>query len=176
MAIGAGVSLQNIFVEEFAFPFNLAAGITASDVGKAVSVDTSAANTVKLAADGDTILGRLEVVENRVQEGILVGTVMLKGALKFPVKTGETPLVGDRLVGAGAGEVKSAVTPTLITDSTTGTADGTLADVGGAFSQATLNNNFADIAAKINALVEACARGPMVVEDLTGDFVVAVLA
>lgn len=39
-----------------------------------------------------------------------------------------------------------------ITDSTTGTADGTLADVGAEFSQATLNNNFADLAAKINAL------------------------
>ena len=39
-----------------------------------------------------------------------------------------------------------------LTDSTTGTADGTLADVGAAFDQATLNNNFADLAAKINAL------------------------
>lgn len=42
---------------------------------------------------------------------------------------------------------------TELTDSTTGTADGTLADVGGTFSQATLNNNFADLAAKMNALI-----------------------
>lgn len=40
-----------------------------------------------------------------------------------------------------------------LTDSTTGTADGTMADVGAAFSQATLNNNFADLAAKVNALI-----------------------
>ena len=40
-----------------------------------------------------------------------------------------------------------------IVDSTTGTADGTLADVGGSFSQATLNNNFADLAAKVNYLL-----------------------
>lgn len=40
-----------------------------------------------------------------------------------------------------------------LTDSTTGTADGTLADVGAAFSQATLNNNFADLAAKVNYLL-----------------------
>ncbi|MFM2126257.1 MAG: hypothetical protein RL328_2708 [Acidobacteriota bacterium] len=39
-----------------------------------------------------------------------------------------------------------------LTDSTTGTADGTLADVGASFSQSTLNNNFADLAAKVNAL------------------------
>ena len=40
-----------------------------------------------------------------------------------------------------------------LTDSTTGTADGTLADVGASFSQATLNNNFADLAAKLNAVL-----------------------
>lgn len=40
-----------------------------------------------------------------------------------------------------------------LTDSSTGTADGTVADVGAAFSQATLNNNFADVTAKINALI-----------------------
>lgn len=39
-----------------------------------------------------------------------------------------------------------------LTDNTTGTADGTVADVGAAFNQATLNNNFADLIAKINAL------------------------
>jgi hypothetical protein len=39
-----------------------------------------------------------------------------------------------------------------LTDSTTGTADNTVADVGAAFNQATLNNNFADLIAKINGL------------------------
>jgi hypothetical protein len=47
----------------------------------------------------------------------------------------------------------SAPTGTAITDSTTGTADGTLADVSIAFDQGILNNNFADVAAKINANV-----------------------
>jgi uncharacterized tellurite resistance protein B-like protein len=36
-----------------------------------------------------------------------------------------------------------------------GTADGTVADVGAVFSQATLNNNFQDLATKINALLAA---------------------
>lgn len=37
----------------------------------------------------------------------------------------------------------------------TGTADGTVVDVGGAFSQATLNNNFQDLATQINAIQNA---------------------
>lgn len=40
-----------------------------------------------------------------------------------------------------------------LTDSTTGTADDTLADVGASFNQSTLNNNFADLAAKVNYLI-----------------------
>lgn len=36
-----------------------------------------------------------------------------------------------------------------------GTADGTVDDVGGAFNQATLNNNFKECATKINGIVAA---------------------
>ncbi len=39
-----------------------------------------------------------------------------------------------------------------LTDSTTGTANDTVVDVGASFNRATLNNNFADLIAKINAL------------------------
>ena len=107
--IGAGVSLKGIYIEDFMFPFNLASGIVVGDVGKAVTLDTTAANTVKLATDGAAIIGRLESVENRVSEGILVGAVALKGSFKFPVKSGETVVVGDAIQGAGSGEVKALV-------------------------------------------------------------------
>lgn len=40
-----------------------------------------------------------------------------------------------------------------LTDSTGGTADATVADVTGSFDQAILNNNFADIIAKVNYLL-----------------------
>ena len=40
-----------------------------------------------------------------------------------------------------------------LTDSTTGTADDTVADVGASFSQGVLNNNFADLTAKVNAIL-----------------------
>jgi len=36
-----------------------------------------------------------------------------------------------------------------------GTADDTVADVGAAFSQATLNNNFQDLTTKVNAILAA---------------------
>jgi hypothetical protein len=55
--------------------------------------------------------------------------------------------------GGTVDAVLSATTSTPITDSTTGTADGTLADVTATFSQVILNNNFADVANKINANV-----------------------
>lgn len=42
-----------------------------------------------------------------------------------------------------------------LTNSTGGTADNTVVDVGAAFSQATLNNNFSDVTAKINAILVA---------------------
>lgn len=37
-----------------------------------------------------------------------------------------------------------------------GTGDDTIADVGGAFNQTTLNNNFRDLADKYNLLLAAC--------------------
>lgn len=59
-------------------------------------------------------------------------------------------------IATGYGIVEFGVTSGAgaeLTDSTGGTADGTLADVGGAFSQVTLNNNFAELAAKMNYLI-----------------------
>ena len=109
-SIGNGVSLRGIFIEDFQFTFLVSGGVdvTIADAGVgAVMLDTAAANTVKLATDGATILGRLEVYENRTIEGIVVGTVSLAGGMKFLVNPDatasspdETPAVGDYIVGA----------------------------------------------------------------------------
>lgn len=89
---------------------NLAAGITAADVGKAVTIDATAPNTYKLAGDGDVIRGRLEVVENRTNEGTLVGTVKLFVAgVRMPVKASDTLAAGDYAIGAGGGEIREYV-------------------------------------------------------------------
>ncbi|MFI0914312.1 hypothetical protein [Streptomyces abikoensis] len=53
-----------------------------------------------------------------------------------------------------AREAKQAATVAALAVSV-GTSDGTVADVGAAFSQATLNSNFRDVADKINEVVAA---------------------
>lgn len=107
--IGQGISLRGMTHEKFHYPFNLASGITRADIGKAVSLDTSAANTVKLAATGDKIIGQLVVVEDRSIEGILVGTVAMRGGFKFTQITSPAfPIaVGDSVIGGGSGLVRA---------------------------------------------------------------------
>ena len=113
--IGAGVSLRGLHQEDFMYTFLISGSVVAADVGKAVTLDTSVANTMKLAGDGDPIYDRLETFENRIQEGIKVGAVSTKGGLKFPTGDGETVNVGDEIQGDGAGAVK-AVVPYVDTD------------------------------------------------------------
>ena len=106
--IGVGVSLRGIEHEEFHYPFNLASAVTADDVGKPVAIDATAANTVKVAGDGDVIVGKLVTYENRAIEGVKVGAVALKGGFKF-TKSG-TVAVGDSVQGAAGGAVKKLAT------------------------------------------------------------------
>jgi hypothetical protein len=99
--IGAVVS-QAFTLDDFLFTYNVSGSVTTDDVGKAVSQDTGAASTVKLAADNDVIFGRLETYENR----ITVGTVARKLKCKLPATAGHGITVGKRVIGAGAGLVK----------------------------------------------------------------------
>lgn len=108
------VSLRGFHFEDAHLTVNLKAGIVAADIGKAVAIDATAANTVKLAGDGDVIVGRLEVVEDRTVEGQLIGTVSFRFANLLPIKSGltagEAVVVGSTVVGAGNGEVKALAT------------------------------------------------------------------
>ena len=104
-----GISLVGIPHSEFRRTVYLAAGITKADEGKPVTLDTTANNTFKLAGADNVVMGNLKVVENRVQEGILVGTVEFKGGFQWP-KSGAIA-VGDGVVGAGAGAVKTGANP-----------------------------------------------------------------
>lgn len=102
------VTLRGFHFEDASLTGNLAAGITDADIGKAVSVDATGPNKFKLSGDGDYIIGRLASVENRSVEGSLVGAIEFQFANLLPIKTGQVVAVGDTVVGAGAGEVKSA--------------------------------------------------------------------
>lgn len=107
IAIGNGQTLRGYQMEDWSFTFNLASTIVKADEGKVVALDTTAPNTVKLAGDNDYIIGILFSVENRTQEGTLVGTVELKFAEQ--VATTGVVAVGDTLVGsltAGVGRVR----------------------------------------------------------------------
>ena len=117
------VSLKNFHYELDNFTFNLAAGITAADVGKAVAIDSTAANTVKLAGADDEILGRLEQVEDRTVSGLLLGTISIRFGSTLPIASGETVNVGDSLIGAGNGEVKAKPLTETLTDSGAATVD-----------------------------------------------------
>lgn len=100
-------SLRGIAHEEFHYPLLVSGTVSAASVGSAVMVDTAAANTVKLATDGASILGRLETFEDRTIEGTKNGAISLFGGMRFTVDPNatssspdETPAVGDFLVGA----------------------------------------------------------------------------
>lgn len=105
--IGEGVSLRGLRDERYNYTWNITGACVAADVSKAVSQDLTAANSAKLAGAGDTILGALASYENRVQEGIVVGTVARKGVFVFTYD-GPDPELGVGVVGgATPGVVKA---------------------------------------------------------------------
>lgn len=87
----------------------------------------------------------------------------MSGALTVASTTTGSPLFladpVNRLVGFfGASPSSQAPALTPLASSPAGVASDTLADVGGQFSQAILNNNFASLAAKVDALIAALKR------------------
>ena len=104
--IGAGVTLRGQTQPDSRYTFVLDAAIVAADIGKAVSIKAGSANTVKLAGDGDLIVGNLFSIEDRTVEGVKVGTVSTRGG--FLLNTTGVIAVGDSVVGsATAGSVKA---------------------------------------------------------------------
>lgn len=100
------VVTQTFSFEDFIFTMLVSGAVTVNDVGKAVALDLTAPNTVKLAGDGDAVFGRLETFEDRTQEGIKVGAVSRKFRTILP--TSAQLAVGDEVVGsATAGAVKA---------------------------------------------------------------------
>lgn len=121
--IGSGVSFDGIFDEGAQLTFLVSdSGLTkATAEGYAVELDTATANTVKLATSGGPILGRLDIYENRVTEGVKLGTVSLRGGYRFIVEPtaiggADEPAKGDFIVGAGSGKVKKLALTGFATD------------------------------------------------------------
>lgn len=71
-------------------------------IGKAVTQDTSAANSVKLVTSGSKVLGRILLVEDRTSQGEgVVATIERCGGMTLPYD-GDAPAVGDTVVGGTA--------------------------------------------------------------------------
>lgn len=105
--IGEGVSLRGFYSEDWNFTWNLSGAVTRADVGKAMSQDTATKNTAKLALDGELLVGKLSSYENRVQEGVIVGTLSQKGSFDIPY-TGALTLGASVVGSATPGVVKAA--------------------------------------------------------------------
>lgn len=101
------IVLEAFSFESFTFTRYITGTVDLTCVGKAVAIDATAAGSVKLAADGDPVYGRIYQYEDRTQEGVKVVSVERKFIKRLP--TTGTVAVGDHVVGGGAGVVKTAV-------------------------------------------------------------------
>ena len=99
-----------------------------------------------IAGDNLTLTGNLTVSGNTVLGNAATDTIGFYGA---------TPVIRPSVYTqtyTTASKVIANPTSAVLTDSTTGTANTVVQEVTVAFSQAILNNNFADLTAQINAL------------------------
>jgi hypothetical protein len=99
------------------FAFNLSDDLTALTLtdaaiqGRAVMIDPTSNDAVKLATDGAQILGVIVVSETDMR-GDTVVTVDTMGGVEVPVAAGQTATRGLTPVGAGLGFIKSAASLT----------------------------------------------------------------
>jgi hypothetical protein len=133
------------------------------------SFPTSAHLRLAQVVSGPTSV--LQVVDERVQcsvGGTGLGFVLKSGdSMSGPLTVASpgtgTPLVVadsvNRLIGFfGATPSSQAPSLTPLASSSSGVASDTLGDVGTSFSQTVLNNNFASLVAKVDALIAALKR------------------
>lgn len=99
------VRLDGFRVEESILTYVVEGNVNANHVGRAVSM-TANAGAVKLAGDGDTIIGRLDSVEAR--EDGTVGAVCHRFSAKMELAANSGVAIGGSVVGAGDGLVKAA--------------------------------------------------------------------
>lgn len=93
----------------FTFTYNLDAAVVIADVGKAMTLDTTGANKMKLTANDSAVDGRLYSFEDRTQQGGgKVGAVERKLRARLTY-TGTAPTIGQAVTGSATpGIVKVA--------------------------------------------------------------------
>lgn len=103
---GFRVTTTGIIVQESRLTWNGTPDITVNHTGHAATIDTTQDNTVKLAGDGDPILGQIEVVEIETTGEVIVN-VAIAGGYRLACEPNAQFTAGDTVVGAGDGLVKS---------------------------------------------------------------------
>lgn len=105
-----------------------------------------------------------------ISVGTTTGTKLGTAAAQKLGKWGATPVVQPASANQAA---LAALTTVALTNSTTGTATTTLNDVGGSYTQATLNNNFATLATQHANVLADLAAIRTLVNQLRADLVAA---
>ena len=141
---GTGVLVGSLFAVA-----TVTAAATEKFVGLVRGVVTHAKVSAQAWTEGQRLYWNagLSQVTSVATDGPYIG-VAAEAAVN-PSATGKVLLAGPPEFAEGQ---QAAVADLVMT---VGTADGTIADVGAAFNQATLNNNFRDVGEKINALAAA---------------------
>ena len=100
--------LEAFSMEDFTFTYFITGNPSTTDiVGKAVAIDPAARGSVKLAADGEMVFGRIYQYEDRTQQGgSKVVSVERKFRKRLP-KTAPAIAIGDEVVGGGDGLVRA---------------------------------------------------------------------
>lgn len=107
------IVLEAFSMEDFTFTYFITGNPSPTDiVGKAVALDTTTSGAVKLAADGDLIVGRIYQYEDRTQQGGgKVVSVERKFRKRLPKLNATVVAIGDMVEGSGNGLVKTLAAP-----------------------------------------------------------------
>jgi hypothetical protein len=171
-ANSTGVIINFAGSSPFVVPASVTTYLWLTDAGvltSGTSFPTSAHLRLAHVVSGATTI--TQIVDERVQcsvKGTGLGFVLKAGDTMTGALTISSPSTGASIVVAdpvhatlgffGVTPATQAPKLTTLTSSSAGVASNTLADVGTAFSQTILNNNFASLAAKVDALIVALQR------------------
>lgn len=120
-----------------------------ADTGRALVIATNGANErVRILSGGQVLINKT----TQTNGGQLEVSGKVYGSGEFEID-GDLNHDGTNVGLFGANPVGQAAAKANLTDSTGGAVDGTLVDVGAIFDQANINNNFADLADRVNHLM-----------------------
>jgi len=130
--------------EEFTPDATIKTGSCSGNVARLpISIDLDALDIASIASNAVLTEGNQTIAGNKT----FTGNTTL-GLVGF---YGNVPVTQQSYIAYVADDESVAYTATVVTDSTGGTSDGTLAAVAGSGADATINDNFADLAAVLNA-------------------------